>query len=79
MNSGYIRTAQYVGGVAGLGCGFDTGCGGCKGMGDLLDPSTWGPADWLVAAGAAWIGWKVYGATKQRRYTRVVRRRLGVK
>ncbi len=77
MSGGYIRTAQYVGGVAGLGCGLDTSCG-CKGMGDLMDPSTWGPADWLVALVVGYGAYKLYGAGKRKRYARIVRRRLGV-
>ena len=71
--SGYQQTS----GLTGMGCGLDTSCG-CKGMGDLLYPSTWGPADWLVAAGAVWIGWMVFKGQKRRRYRRIVRRRLGV-
>jgi len=59
----------------GLGCGA-TPCNSC-GMGDLLDPSTWGPADWLVALAAGWIGWKMFGQQKERSYARKVRRRLG--
>jgi hypothetical protein len=72
MLSGY----QPTNGLTGLGCGLDTQCG-CKGMGDLLDPTTWGPADWLVAAGAVFVGYKLFAGEKQRRYTRLVRRRLG--
>ncbi len=71
MLSGYQRTT-----LQGLGCGIDTQCG-CKGMGDLLDPSTWGPADWLVAVGAAWIGWKLYtGFSPTYEHKRVLKRRL---
>jgi hypothetical protein len=72
MLSGYQHTN-----LQGLGCGIDTQCGCDKGMGDLLDPTTWGPADWLVAAGAVWIGWQMFASQKQKRYTRRVRRRLG--
>jgi hypothetical protein len=72
MLSGYQRTTMQ-----GLGCGL-TPCESCsRGMGDLLDPSTWGPADWLVAVAAGWIGYKLFTAGKERRYSRIVRRRLG--
>ena len=62
--------------TSGLGCGVDSSCG-CQGLGDLLDPTTWGPADWLVAAGAALVAWKLYGGQKKKRYVKMVRRRLG--
>jgi hypothetical protein len=62
---------------AGLGCGLDPDCGCSKGLGDLLDPSTWGPADWALVAGAAWIGWKLFTSGKRRQYRTQVRRRLG--
>ena len=72
MNQGgYVR--------AGLGCGVDTQCGCAGGLGSLLVPSTWGPADWLVAAAVGFAAWKVYGGEKKRRYVKQVRRRLGVK
>jgi hypothetical protein len=73
MLSGYQRTS----GLQGLDCGA-AGCGSCDrgGLGALLDPTTWGPTDWLVMAGAAFVAWKVYGRQKQQRYTRRVVRRL---
>src|SRR5437660_5791902 len=46
----------------GLGCG-PTPCANC-GLGDLLDPSTWGPSDWLVAVGAGYLAWKLYKGGK---------------
>ncbi len=67
---GYQRTN-----LAGLGCGLDTQCG-CQGLGDLLDPSTWGPSDWLVVASAAWIGWKVFSAGSRKQLSRRIVRRL---
>ena len=72
---------QPTSGLAGLGCGLDTqcGCNGMGGLGALLDPTTWGPADWLVAAAVGFAAWKVYGGEKKRRYVKQVRRRLGVK
>lgn len=72
MLSGYQHTT-----LQGLGCGIDTQCGCCnQGMGDLLDPSTWGPADCLVAVAAGWIGWKLFAGQRQRSYSRKVVRRL---
>lgn len=60
-------------GLVGLGCGV-TPCD-C-GMGSLLDPSTWGPSDWLVAAGLAFTAFKLLGKTQERRFTRRVIKRL---
>lgn len=71
MLSGYQRTN-----LQGLGCGIDTQCGCDRGMGDLLDPSTWGPADWLIAGYLGWIGWQMFSGHKQRAYSRKVVRRL---
>ncbi len=65
MLSGYQRT--------GLGCGLEP-CATCKGMGDLLDPSTWGPADWAIAVAAGWIAWKMF--SPKQRYKRTITRRL---
>lgn len=72
MLSGYQSTQ----GLKGLGCGGDTACGCDRGMGSLLDPTTWGPSDWLVVAAAAFAGWKLYTTQKQRSYTRKVLRRF---
>lgn len=68
MLSGYQR--------AGLGCGVDTQCG-CKGMGDLLDPSTWGPADWVVAITLGIVAYQAFRYGNEKAYVRQVRRRLG--
>lgn len=83
MLSGYQRTTpsefeKVWTGLDGLGCGLDSQCGCDRGMGDLWDPSTWGPADWLIAGLAGWIGWKWLTYSDQRHYARQVRRRLGV-
>ena len=72
MLSGYMPTQ----GLEGLGCGIDTSCGCNRGMGSLLDPSSWGPSDWLVMAGIGFAAWKLYGASKERRYTKRIVRRL---
>ncbi len=69
MNSlaGYRRSD-----LGGLGCGIDTQCG-CKGMGglgDLLDPSTWGPADWLVAIVAGTVGWHMFNRSQRKKLIR---------
>lgn len=67
MLSGYQRTT-----LQGLGCGIEP-CAKC-GMGDLLDPSTWGPSDWLVAIGVGWALWKTFSPNQT--YKRVLTRRL---
>ncbi len=70
MLSGYQRTT-----LQGLGCGIEP-CAKC-GMGDLLDPSTWGPADWLVAIAAGFVAWKVYaGFSPTYEHKRILKRRL---
>lgn len=73
MLGGYQATQ----GLEGLGCGVDTQCG-CdrRGMGSLLDPSSWGPSDFLVVAAATFAAWKFYKAQKRRNYSRAVVRRL---
>jgi hypothetical protein len=70
MLSGYQRVT-----LQGLGCGIEP-CAKCSGMGDLLDPSTWGPSDWLVAISAVWIGYKMLMGGKQELYNRKIVRRL---
>lgn len=70
MLSGYQRTQ-------GLGCGVDTQCGCDKGLGDLLDPTTWGPADWVVAITVGIVAYQALRYGNQKAYVRKVRRRLG--
>ncbi len=76
MLAGYMRTN----GLEGLGCGLDTSCGcekGLSGLGGIMDPSSWGPSDWLVVGTLAAVAWGAYKRAKHRRYTRRVVRRLG--
>jgi len=72
MLSGYQRTN-----LQGLGCGIDTQCGCDKGLGDLLDPSTWGPADWVFAITGGILVFQYFRTRGQKQYARRVRRRLG--
>lgn len=72
MLSGYMQTS----GLNGLGCGLDTSCGCDRGMGSLLDPSTWGPSDYLVVGTLAVVAWKLFRGGQRRAYTRRVVRRL---
>lgn len=63
---------------AGLGsCGLGCDCGGKCGMGDLTDPSTWGPSDWVVAVGAVFAAWRIFRDQRRASYVRKVRKRLG--
>lgn len=73
MLAGYTPTQ----GLNGMGCGVDTQCG-CerRGMGSLLDPTSWGPSDYLVVAVAALAAYNVYKAQKRRNYSRAVMRRF---
>ncbi len=71
MLSGYQRTT-----LQGLGCGIEP-CAKC-GMGDLLDPSTWGPADWVIAITGGILAFQYFRTRGQKVYSRKVRRRLGV-
>ena len=73
MLSGYMETS----GLDGMGCGLDTSCGCERGMGSL-NPVTWGPSDWLVAAAVSFAAWKLFTKTSERRYTKRVMRRFGV-
>jgi len=73
MLGGYQRTS----GLEGMGCGI-TPCEPCdRGMGSLLDPTTWGPSDWLVAVAAGFVAWRIFKGESRRRYRTKVFRRLG--
>lgn len=76
MLGGYQQTS----GLTGMGCGVDTSCGCDRGMGALFSPSTWGPADYLIAGLAtALLVWKLRGEHKERgrqRYRVAAIRRL---
>ena len=76
---GYGPRIQYPRGAGmdglGCGCGCGGGCGPSYGMGQLfdtstlfsggLDPSTWGPGEWLIVGLAGYVLYSVFSTTRR--------------